>query len=108
MGWTNQQNKRKSDLLSDMRERKLGVCNEYIENVDTSVLKRYDKLSDVPKEPADVFSARYANESRNHNYLFSNPIPIESWTADIARSNMQLSDSSESSSSTSSYSSSRS
>ena len=76
MGWTNQQNKRKSDLLSDMRERKLGVSNEYIEIVDTPVLKRYDKLSDVPKEPADTFSTRYANESLNHNYLFSNPIRI--------------------------------
>ena len=61
-----------------MRERKLGVSNEYIKNVDTPVLKRYDKLSDVPKEPADTFSARYTNESRSHNYLFSNPFRIES------------------------------
>ena len=89
MGWTRQKNKRKSDLLSDMRERKLGVPNEYIVNVDTPVLKIYDKLSDIPKEPAGTFPARYANESRNHHYLFTNPIQIESWTADIARSTMQ-------------------
>ena len=108
LGWTNQQNKRKSDILYDMRESKLGVSNKYIGNVDTPVLKRYDKLSDVLRERADTFSARYANESRNHNYLFSNPIRIESWTADIARSTMKLSDSSELSSSTSSSSSSRS
>ena len=58
LGWTNQQNKRKSDLLSDMRERKVGVSNKYIENVDTPVLKRYDKLSDDPKEPADTLSCQ--------------------------------------------------
>ena len=91
-----------------MRARKVGIQNEYIENVDTPILRRYNKLSDVPKEPADTFADRYALESRNHRYyesayVSSNTIIINSWTADIARSTMFLSDSSDKS--TSSYTS---
>ena len=63
------------------------------------------------QRPADTFAARYASELRNHRYLSStyissNPVVINSWTADIARSSMLLSNSSEKS--TSSYSSSNS
>ena len=90
-----------------MRARKIDVCNKYKENADTPVLKKYYTLSDVPRETADTFATRYAFESRNHRYLSSkyisfNPITINSWRADIARSSMLLSDSSEKS--TSSYS----
>ena len=94
-----------------MRARKIDVCNEYMKNIDTPIIKRYNKLRDVPRNPEKTFAARYASESRNHRYLSStyissNPIVINSWTADIARGNMLLSDSSEES--TSSYSSSNS
>ena len=94
-----------------MRARKIGVHNEYMESLGTPVIKNYNKLSYLPKEPTDTFSAQYASESRNHRYLSStyissNPIIINSWTADIARSNMLLSDSSDKS--TSSYTSSNS
>ena len=103
LGWNSIEYRRKADVLSDMRARKIDVC---MENIDTTVLKKYNTLSDAPREPADTFAARYAIESRNHHYLSSNPITIESWTADIARKSLQLSDSSERSVSTSSYSSS--
>ena len=42
-----------------MRARKIGIQNEYIENVDTPIVRGYNKLSDVPKEPADTFADRY-------------------------------------------------
>ena len=45
-----------------MRARKIDVCNEYLENVDTPVLKKYNTLSDVLREPADTFGARHAFE----------------------------------------------
>ena len=62
-----------------MRARKVGIQNEYIENVDTPILRRYNKLSDVPKEPADTFADRYASEACIHRYhesayISSNPI----------------------------------
>ena len=63
-------------------------------------------MSDVPRSPSRSFPTRYANELRIHNYLRSNPINIQSWTADISRSHMQLSDSVESFSTKSSSSSS--
>ena len=111
LGWNSAEYRRKTDKLSDMRARKIDECNEYMENVDTPELKKYNTLSDVPREPADTFAARYASESCNHRYLSSkyissNPITINSLTADIARSSLLLSDSSEKS--TSSYSSSNS
>ena len=79
---------RKISKLSDLRARKVGVENEYIENIDTPIAKRYNKLSDVPKEPRDTFADRYAAEARLHKYhdsayLSSNPIVINSWTQDI-------------------------
>ena len=36
---------RKTYKLSDMRARKMGIQNEYMENVDTPVIKKYNKLS---------------------------------------------------------------
>ena len=54
-----------------MRARKIDVCNKYMENVDTPVLKKYDRLSDVPREPADTFATHYAFKSHNHRYLSS-------------------------------------
>ena len=95
---------RKTHKLSDLRARKIGIENEYIGNVDTPIARKYNKLSDVPKEPADTFANRYASEARIHRYhesayISSNPIVIGSWTADIARSTMLLSDSSEKSTS---------
>ena len=51
---------RKTSKLSDLRARKIGVENEYIENIDTPIAKRYNKLSDVPREPVDTFANRYA------------------------------------------------
>ena len=39
----------KTNRLSDMRARKIDVHNEYMENIETTVLKKYNKLSDVPK-----------------------------------------------------------
>ena len=38
---------RKIYKLSDLRARKIGVENEYIENIDTPIVRRYKKLSDV-------------------------------------------------------------
>ena len=100
IGYNSVEYNRKTHKLSDMRARKVGIQNEYVENVDTPILQRYNKLNDVPKEPSDTFAARYALESRNHRYyesayVSSNPIIINSWTADIARSTMFLSDSSD-------------
>ena len=46
---------RKTHKLSDLRARKIGIENVYIENVDTPIARKYNKLSDVPKEPADTF-----------------------------------------------------
>ena len=70
--------------------------------------QQYQNMSDVPKSPSDRYARRYANELKLHHYLRTNPITIHSWTADIARSHMQLSDSVESSSTVSSSSSSQS
>ena len=55
-----------------------------------------------------TFSNRYEIEARNHHYLNTNPIRIESWTADIARAHLTLSDPADSSSSENSSSSSQS
>ena len=55
--------------------------------------KKYAKLSDVPKELAMDSTIRYENEARNYRYLNTNPTRIESWTADIARAHLALSDS---------------
>ena len=71
LDWNSAEYRRKTDKLSDMRARKIDVCNEYMENVDTPVLKKYDRLSDVPREPADTFATHYAFKSRNHRYLSS-------------------------------------
>ena len=95
---------RKTHKLSDLRARKIGIENEYIGNVDTPIARKYNKLSDVPKEPAATFANRYASEARIHRYhestyISSNPTIINSWTADIARSTMLLSDSSDKSTS---------
>ena len=49
LDWNSAEYRRKTDKLSDMRARKIDVCNEYMENVDTPVLKKYDRLSDVPR-----------------------------------------------------------
>ena len=59
---------RKTHKLSDLRARKIGIQNEYIENVDTPIARKYKKLSDVPKEPAGTFANRYASEARIHRY----------------------------------------
>ena len=71
LGWNSVEFNRKTNRLSDMRARKIDVHNEYMENIETTVLKKYNKLSDVPKEPADTFAARYAYKSCNHRYLSS-------------------------------------
>ena len=91
-----------------MHHRKFDIMEEYLENINTPVIKRYKKLSDVPREPSWTFSTRYEIEARNHHYLNTNPIRIESWTADIARAHLALSDSVNSSSSENSSSSSQS
>ena len=71
------------------------MSHKYIENIDTPIARRYNKLSDVPKEPEDTFASRYAAEARLHkyhesSYISSNPIIINSWTQDIALSTMML------------------
>ena len=81
LGWNSVEYRPKTDILSDMRARKIDVCNEYMENIDTPVLKKYNTVSDAPREPADTFAARYAIESRNHRYLSSryissNPVSV--------------------------------
>ena len=73
---------RKVNKLSDLRARKIGVENEYIENIDTPIAKRYNKLSDVPREPVDTFANRCAAEARLHRYhesayISSNPIIMD-------------------------------
>ena len=73
---------------------------EYIENIDTPIIRRYNSLSDVPQEPTATFADRYAAEARLHRYhestyISSNPIVINSWTQDITQSSMLMSDSSE-------------
>ena len=99
-------------MTRNLRARKIGIENEYIENIDTPIIRRYNSLSDVPKEPSDTFANRYAAEARLHryhesSYISSNPIIINSWTQDINLSTMMMSDSSEkSTSSGSSHSSS--
>ena len=45
------------------------MMDEYLENIDTPVVKKYDKVSDVPREPAFTFSRRYEIEAKNHHYL---------------------------------------
>ena len=40
---------------------------EYFENVNTPVIKKYDNLSDVPREPSMTFAIRCENEARNHH-----------------------------------------
>ena len=52
-----------------MRNRKLGILNEYIEIIDTSMKQQYQNMSDVPKSPSGSFSTRYANEQRIHHYI---------------------------------------
>ena len=74
---------RKIHKLSDLRARKIGIHNEYIENVDTPIARKYNKLSDVPIEPADTFADRYASEARIYRYhesayISSNPVIINS------------------------------
>ena len=95
----------KSSKYRDMRNRKFGISNEYIGNIDTPMKQQHQNMSDVPRSPSGSFPTRYANELRIHHYLRSNPINIQFWIADISRSHMQLSDSVESFSTTS-YSSS--
>ena len=89
--------RRKFDNYHDMHRRIFDMMDEYLENIDTPVVKKYEKLSDVPREPAWTFPQRYKNEARNHHYLNTNPIRIESWTADIARAHLALTDSADSS-----------
>ena len=36
---------RKTSRLSDLRARKIGVENEYIENIDTPIAKRYNNIT---------------------------------------------------------------
>ena len=48
IGCSSIEHNRKTMRLSDLRARKIGVENEYIENIDTPIAKRYNKLSDVP------------------------------------------------------------
>ena len=36
---------RKTHKLSDLRARRIGIQNEYIENVDTPIARKYNKLS---------------------------------------------------------------
>ena len=69
----------------------------HLGNIDTPVVKKYNKLSDVPREPSFTYATRYEIEARNHHYLNTNPIRIESWTAGIARAHLALSDSVDSS-----------
>ena len=42
--------KRKSEDYWNMHRRKFNINEEYLENVNTPVVKRYEKLSDVPRE----------------------------------------------------------
>ena len=91
-----------------MMERKYGLLDEYIESLDTPIIKRYPNLSDVLREPAKDFVLRYEIEARNHHYLNTNPTRVESWSADIARAHLTLSHSEESPSSDYSSSSSQS
>ena len=60
-----------------MKQRKHGMMDEYLENLDTPVVNRYAKLSDVPKEPAKDYELRYEIEARNHHYLNTNPTRVE-------------------------------
>ena len=87
-----------------MKERKHGLMGEHLENLDTPLVKRYAKLSDVPKEPARDYELRYEIEARKYHYLNTNPTRVESWSADIVRAHLTLSDSEESSSSDYSFS----
>ena len=103
---TNDYEKKRKDY-KNMRERKYGLLDEYIENLDTPVIRRYPTLSDVPGD-AKAFVLRYEIEARNHYYLNTHPTRVESWSADIARALLTLSDSEESSSSHYSSSSSQS
>ena len=95
-------------MFDPAKNHQFDMMDEYLENIDTPVVEKYEKLSDVPRERAWTFQQRYENEARNHHYLNTNSIRIESWTADIARTHLALSDSADSSSSKNSSSSSRS
>ena len=92
-------------MFDPAKNHQFDMMDEYLENIDTPVVERYEKLSDVPRERAWTFQQRYENEARNHHYLNTNPIRIESWTADIARAHLAFSDSADSSSSKNSSSS---
>ena len=63
--------------------------DEYIENLDTPVIRRYSTLSDVPGD-AKAFVLRY------EHYINTHPTRVESWGADIARAHLTLSDTEES------------
>ena len=81
--------------------------DEYIENLDTPLIRRYLSLSDVPGD-AKAFVLRYEFEARNDHYISTHPTRAESWSAVIARTHLTLSDTEESPSSNYSSSSSRS
>ena len=47
--WNEKVSKRKCDHYWNMHRRKFDINDEYLENINTPVVKRYEKLSDVPK-----------------------------------------------------------
>ena len=61
--WNEKVAKRKFDDYRNMHHRKFDMMEEYLENIKTPVIKRYEKLSDVPREPSWTFSTRYEIEA---------------------------------------------
>ena len=78
IGWGTKDCEKKKKDYRNMRERKYGLLDEYIENLNTPVIRRYPTLSDVPREPRQDFVLRYEIEARNHRYLDTHPTRVES------------------------------
>ena len=61
-----------------------------MENVDTQVIKKYNKLCDVPKEPTDTFAARYTSESHTSSNSSSSSSSSSSKSSSKPHSSPQL------------------
>ena len=46
---------RRSNVYKDMRNRKIGINEKYLENIPTPTKKKYDSPSEVRESPKDTF-----------------------------------------------------
>ena len=77
---------RKSGIYENVKQRKIYICNDYLESIITPFKLRYNSLRDVPRSSNATFITRYGNEAKTH----ISSLNIESWTADINRFGEQV------------------